>query len=232
MLEELCQELSAAVAGLVPGAPMVWREVGDLRGYFLDEESALRPLPADKVEAVMREPPFWALLWPSGERLCRALAARPDLVAGLSVLDFGSGCGLVACAAARGGAAHTCAVDNDPLAAAAGRLHALANGVELSVRAEVPEGRVDLLLLADFLYDRSHLPLFRYLRARAAEIVVVDSRLTALPEPGLEYLGEATGRAVPDLDPHGEFGRLRFWYQGPRRRDWESCLGLSGPVAR
>ena len=223
--------LRSAVAELLPEAPLVWWPVGELHGFFLEEEAASRPLPADKVDAVMQEPPFWALLWPSGERLCRTLARHPRLVKDRSVLDFGSGCGLVACAAARAGA-RVLAVDSDRLALAACRLNASKNGVEVEALSELGEERVDLLLLADFLYDASHLDLFRTLCSRAEEILVVDSRLKELSEPGFELLGTALGQAVPDLDPHREFGRLRFWYRGFRRPEWEAALGLSEAVAR
>ena len=222
------QELVEAVAALLPDAPLVWREVPGclgLRGLFLEEESALRPLPASLVEAVMREPPFWALLWPSGHAVCRLLARHPDLVLGREVLDFGCGGGLGAGAAARAGAARTWAVDSDPLALKATRLNALENHATIEVDARCDEP-VDLLVLADFLYDQSHLPLFDLLQTRAQEVLVVDSRLARLERPDYVWLGEGEGIAIPDLDPHREFGRLRFWYRGPRFALWRDCCQM------
>jgi predicted nicotinamide N-methyase len=215
-------QLDLALAALVPGAPLVWGEVpscGGLCGLFLEEESALRPLPAACLEAVMAEPPFWALLWPSGHAVCRLLHQHPDLVRGRTVLDFGCGGGLVACTAARAGAARVIAVDIDPLALSAAHCNARVNQVE-PVICDSWEQPVDLLVLADFLYDRSHLPLFERLQARAQEVLVVDSRLTELERPDFLFLGEGAGVAVPDLDPHREFGRLRLWYRGPRGNCW------------
>jgi predicted nicotinamide N-methyase len=225
--EDLSRSLSAAVAGLIPGATLRWYTLpasGGMRGFFLEEESALRPLPADKVEAVMQDPPYWALLWPSGERLCRLLAAHSHLVRGRSVLDFGCGCGLVASAAAREGAAKVWAVDIDPLALTAARLNALENCAKVETRATVGDGPVDLLLVADFLYDNTHLPLFDSLQERAREVLVLDSRLSQLGRADFLFLGESLGKAVPDLDPHREFGRLRFWYRGGRDSEWRKAL--------
>lgn len=229
------QSLTTALAALIPDAALRWHDLpgaGGLRGLFLDEEAALRPLPPDQAEAVMHDPPFWALLWPSGERLCRLFSAWPEAVRGRSVLDFGCGGGLVAAAAAKAGAVTAWAVDIDPLARQATLANAAGNDVELQVGEEAPEDRVDLLLLADFLYDQSHLPLFDRLRARASEVLVVDSRLVALQRDGFVFLGESRGQAVPDLDPHREFGLLRFWYQGPRETEWRDALALSGAVAQ
>ncbi|HEX3945457.1 MAG TPA: 50S ribosomal protein L11 methyltransferase, partial [Rhizomicrobium sp.] len=50
-------------------------------------------------------PPFWAFAWAGGQALARYLLDNPHEVAGRSVLDFGSGSGLVAIAAAKAGAA-------------------------------------------------------------------------------------------------------------------------------
>ena len=47
--------------------------------------------------------PYWAFAWAGGLALARWLQAHPDEVAGRSVLDFGTGSGLVAIVAARGG---------------------------------------------------------------------------------------------------------------------------------
>jgi predicted nicotinamide N-methyase len=236
MKEQLSQTLRQTVADLIPGAPLGWSDLpesGGLRGFFLDQEAALRPLPADKVDLVMREPPFWTLLWPSGELLCRRLASHGQLVQGKTVLDFGCGCGLVAVAAKVAGAARVWAVDCDPLAILASRLTALENRVSVDVAENADQiDAVDLLLLADFLYDQTHMPLFYSLQARANEVLVVDSRLTELDLEGYSYLGTSLGHAVPDLDPHREFGRLRFWYRGSRGAEWKGFLGIPTPVAQ
>ena len=56
-------------------------------------------------------------------------------MAGRRVLDFAAGCGIAAIAAARAGAATVEAAEIDPLAAAAIRLNAAANGQPVTVLA-------------------------------------------------------------------------------------------------
>jgi predicted nicotinamide N-methyase len=74
-------------------------------------------------------PPFWAVAWPGGQALARYLLDHPSAVAGRRVLDFGSGSGLVAIAAAKAGAAAVVAQETDRLAVAAIALNAAANDV-------------------------------------------------------------------------------------------------------
>jgi predicted nicotinamide N-methyase len=102
-------------------------------------------------------PPFWGVVWPGGQALARYLLDHPELVAGRTVLDFGSGSGLVAIAAARAGAASVTACETDPLGQAAIRLNAALNRVPPpacvdDVRAARPDQ--DVVLAGDVWYDR------------------------------------------------------------------------------
>jgi len=74
-------------------------------------------------------PPYWAFAWAGGQALARYVLDHPEEVAGKAVLDFGTGSGLVAIAAACAGAAHVTAAELDPIALAAAGLNAAANGV-------------------------------------------------------------------------------------------------------
>ena len=76
------------------------------------------------------EPPFWAAAWPGGQALARYVLDHPDVVAGRTVLDLGSGSGLVAIAAARAGAATVVASEVDPDGRRAIAVNAAANGVD------------------------------------------------------------------------------------------------------
>ena len=80
---------------------------------------------------------LWAFAWAGGLALARHVMDHPELVAGRRVLDFASGCGLNAIAAAKSGAAHVIATDTDPLAVVALSLNADANGV--AVQASVAD---------------------------------------------------------------------------------------------
>lgn len=101
-------------------------------------------------------PPFWGVAWPGGQALARYLLDQPGLVAGRSVIDIGSGSGLVALAAARAGARRVIAVEPDPLARAAIGLNAAANtvGVPVLVGEIAAAGRAEVVLAGDVWYEQ------------------------------------------------------------------------------
>ncbi len=119
------------------------------RDAFVRAETRLRPVPhapeislhvADEATELWRRteeelgqlglpPPFWAFAWAGGQALARYLLDHPEAVRGRRVLDFASGSGLVAIAAAKAGAAEVDACDIDPFAIAAIGINAAANGV-------------------------------------------------------------------------------------------------------
>jgi len=108
------------------------------------------------------ETPYWAYAWPGGLALALHLAARPEVVRDRSVVEIGAGSGLVAIAAMRAGAASAVAFDTDPLALAALRLNAEANGVPVDARpggfGQFPPDRdpaPGLLLAGDVVYDEA-----------------------------------------------------------------------------
>ncbi|MGG5809345.1 class I SAM-dependent methyltransferase [Falsiroseomonas sp. CW058] len=149
------------------------------------------------------EPPFWAFAWPGGQALARAILDDPARLAGKRVLDFAAGCGIAAIAAARAGAVVE-AAEIDPLAAAALRLNAALNGVDIAVteRDVVGEAcRWDVILAGDVCYEApmtAHiLPWLRGLAA-AAEVWLADPGRAYLPREGLAPV--ATHRVATTLE--------------------------------
>src|SRR5262245_25387498 len=96
----------------VPYAP-------EIRLHLADEVTPLWQSTEEELGALGLPPPFWAFAWAGGQALARYLLDDGRLVAGRRVLDFASGSGLVAIAAARAGAAHVAAAEIDPFAIAA-----------------------------------------------------------------------------------------------------------------
>src|SRR5438477_7468884 len=86
--------------------------------------------------AAPQPPPFWAFAWPGSQALARYLVDAPQTVRGKAVLDFGSGSGLAAIAAASLGAASVVAYDIDPAAVVVQQLNAALNGVTFDSRCE------------------------------------------------------------------------------------------------
>ncbi len=100
--------------------------------------------------------PYWAYPWAGGLALARYLAEHPQAVAGLRVVDLGSGSGLVAVAAAKAGARSVLAVDIDRNAVAAIALNAALNGAAVATcLADVtggPPPDADVVLAGDVFY--------------------------------------------------------------------------------
>lgn len=149
----------------------------DLRLWLIDAQNMDRQFSPEETRRILEEPPYWCFCWASGLVLARWLAARPQWVRDKRVLDFGSGSGVAAIAAARAGAAEVVACDLDPLALAASRANAELNGVELSYSADffAEDDRFDLILVADVLYDRANLPLLDQFLSRGRQALVAES---------------------------------------------------------
>lgn len=146
------------------------------------------------------EPPFWAAAWPGGQALARYVLDVPRTVAGRSVLDLGSGSGLVAVAAALAGADGVVASEIDPFGHAAIAVNAEVNGVPpISVVGDVlgePPPDVDVVLAGDVCYDREMservLPWLEAARERGAEVYLGD--------PGRPYVPVGRLQSVATFD--------------------------------
>ncbi len=166
-------------------------------------------------------PPFWAFAWAGGQALARYVFDHPETVAGRRVLDFASGSGLVAIAAARAGAARVEAADIDAFAAAAIALNAAANGVSVTPRLEDLVGRDegwDAVLAGDICYERDLaarvVDWLGTLAARGATVLIGDPGRAYLPREGLTMLAEyrvPVTRALEDA----EIKRSAVWRLAP-----------------
>jgi predicted nicotinamide N-methyase len=132
-------------------------QVAEIRLHLADDVIGLWQRAEDELTAD-QPPPFWAFAWPGGQALARYVLDHPGLVAGRSVLDLGSGSGLVAIAAAKAGAATVIASEIDSLAVAAIGLNARANGVPApAVVGDALDGDgagADVVLAGDVWYSR------------------------------------------------------------------------------
>jgi predicted nicotinamide N-methyase len=156
------------------------------------------------------DPPFWAAAWPGGQALARYVLDVPGSVAGRRVLDLGSGSGLVAVAAALGGAAGVTASEIDPFGITAIGLNAQLNRVSgISVVGDVlsgPPPSDGIVLAGDVCYDRAMtervLPFLAAARAAGSDVLLGD--------PGRPYLPTDALRRVAAYDvPDGDGGPPR-----------------------
>lgn len=130
--------------------------VAEIRLHLASEVHDLWLKTEEDLEEIGLPPPFWAFAWAGGQGLARYVLDHPETVEGKRVLDFASGSGLVALAAAKAGAAEVLAADIDPWARTAVRLNAALNDVDLAFTDDDLIGRsvdFDVVLAGDVFYD-------------------------------------------------------------------------------
>lgn len=190
----------------LPGIP-------GIRLLLLESSYPQDELSPEAVRRVMDNPLYWTFCWASGQVLARFLLEQPQWVRGKRVLDFGCGSGVVAIAAAQAGAARVVACDIDPLALVATRLNARRSGVSLELAGDffsVP-GEIDIVIVADVLYDRANLSWLQRFVARAPQVLIADSRVKDFNQPPYRQIGRYSGCTLPDLDESAEFRDVRIY---------------------
>ncbi len=155
-------------------------------------------------------PPFWAFAWAGGQALARYILDHPQEVEGKRLLDFASGCGISAIAAAKAGAVRVEASEIDAFALAALRLNSAANAVEIVASGADLVGRDEgweVVLAGDICYERDLAErVFAWLQAlaaRGATVLIGDPGRNYLPKAGLERMisyAVKTTRELEDSD--------------------------------
>ena len=185
--------------------------VPEIKLFLADEMVPIWQLTEDELSQSGLPPPFWAFAWAGGQALARYILDNPELVQERRVLDFASGSGIVAIAAAKAGARSVLAADIDPFAAAACAINAQANQVRVDTTTENLVGTMDthwdVILTGDICYEQ---PLAgeveTWLRAHAAKgslVLIGDPGRTYLPKTGLEQravYNVHTTRELEDMD--------------------------------
>ncbi|MBT8768012.1 class I SAM-dependent methyltransferase [Metapseudomonas boanensis] len=186
----------------------------DLKLWLIDADNMDRAFSPEETRRILEEPPYWCFCWASGLALARWLAEKPDWVVGKRVLDFGTGSGVAAIAAAKAGAAEVVACDLDPLALEACRANAELNGVTLSYSADFfrEQDRFDLIIVADVLYDRANLPLLDHFLTRGRQALVADSRVRDFQHPLYTRLAVLDACTWPDLAEPAEFRNVSLYH--------------------
>jgi len=187
----------------VPHAP-------EISLHVAQEATELWQKTEDELATIGLPPPFWAFAWAGGQALARHLLDDPAIVRGKCVLDFASGSGLVAIAAAKSGAACVEACDIDAFAAEAIALNAAANGVAVMVRLGDLVGRDegwDVVCAGDVCYEKtmaeSVIAWLTRLSERGTQVLIGDPGRSYLPKDKLEPLASyavPVTRSLEDAD--------------------------------
>jgi predicted nicotinamide N-methyase len=187
----------------VPRAP-------EISLYTADEATELWQRTEDELGEIGLPPPFWAFAWAGGQALARYILDNPGIVAGKRVLDFASGSGLVAIAAARAGALRVEACEIDDFAIEAMALNAAENGVVIEPRqgdlVGLDEGW-QVVLAGDVSYERDMAARVTdwldSLRRRGAIVFIGDPGRSYLARDRLESVAEyriPVTRSLEDAD--------------------------------
>ncbi|MBX3583913.1 MAG: methyltransferase [Rhizobiaceae bacterium] len=171
--------------------------VPEIRLHLADEAHDLWQRTEDELAQMGLPPPFWAFAWAGGQGLARYIIDNPESVAGKRVIDFATGSGLVAIAAAMACAGRVTAADIDPFCGAAVKLNAIANGVSLAFVGDNLVGQeieAEVLLAGDVFYDREFadrlVPWFNALSERGIDVLIGDPGRSYLPKERLAKLAE------------------------------------------
>ncbi len=185
--------------------------IPEIRLYQATEVTELWEATEAALEEMGLPPPFWAFAWAGGQALARYILDDPALVRGRRVLDFATGGGLVAIAAALAGAARVTASDIDRFAIAAAEANAAENGVALDLLCDDIVGRTnpgwDVIFAGDICYEQTPSQrMIAWLRTLAADgtpVYLGDPMRTFMPKIGLEELARysvPTTKAIEDTD--------------------------------
>jgi len=183
----------------------------ELTLHLADEITPIWRMTEEALGEMGLAPPFWAFAWAGGQALARYLLDHPAEVAGRRVLDFASGSGIVAIAAARAGAAQVLAADIDAFCAAAVALNAEANGVSVDFTAadllDASPPACEVILAADICYEQplaeKVMAWLRAAHAAGARVLMGDPGRTYFPKSGLVRLAEyqvPTTRELEDME--------------------------------
>ncbi|MBX3484300.1 methyltransferase [Phenylobacterium sp.] len=177
-----------------------------------DEITPIWKMTEEALSEIGLPPPFWAFAWAGGQALARYVLDNPAVVAGKGVVDFASGSGIVAIAAAKAGAARVLAADIDPFCGAALAVNAAANGVacgftDADLLDAPPPAWAEVILAGDICYEK---PLAARVmawlgaaRAAGAAVLIGDPGRSYFPREGLVKLAQyevPTTRELEDME--------------------------------
>ena len=208
--------LTGIIQDFLPGSSVVRQQLPDcpqLSLYLLNEDYPQHGLNPDQVSELMDNPLYWIFCWASGQVLSKFILNQPQWVQGKRVLDFGCGSGVVAIAAALAGASEVIACDIDLDALEATCLNADLNKVSLNItnNYEGIEGDIDLIVVADVLYDKSNFLWLDRFVERADRVLIADSRVKDFDYLPYRQIDRFQSYTLPALNEPADFRDVRIY---------------------
>lgn len=185
----------------------------ELKLCLICADNMSRRFSEDEIRIILDHTPYWSFCWSSGQAMAYYLLQNRRLTEGRSILDFGSGSGVVAIAAAMAGAKKVVACDIDPDAIDAIRFNAELNKVEIDTCDSFDKlsDRFDMILSADFLYDKENQYFLEKFLNYAPLVFVAESRLKSIKITPYEKISEIKTTSLPDLYEPDEFKKVSIY---------------------
>ncbi len=211
----LIHSLTSVLQHKVPNAKLktqVLPMVPEIKLALIEETYPQASLSQEQIDFLMDSPPYWAFCWASGQIMSRYLLDNATEVKGKTVVDFGSGSGVVAIAAKLAGAKRVIALDIDPAALIAAQVNARLNSANMEFKHDITgleiEKSTTTLLIADVFYDRENLPMLKDFILEYGDLIVADSRVKPDSLKGLTEVGRYASSTVPDLGESADFNSV------------------------
>ena len=215
-LENLLEEVNRRLQITLPEATIEITPLPDLipiRLSLINRDFSTGPLAPETMRAVIKNPAYWAFCWGSGLAAASYILKNPELVKNKDICDLGCGSGVVAIAAKKAGAKNVWACDIDQDALVASKLNSLINNVKLDFiqnLEELPE-KVDLMFMADVLYDKNNCSLINSSLECAQKLLISDSRIKTLEDTRFSIFEKKTALTYPNLGEFDEYKEVTFF---------------------
>ncbi len=210
------RELTGYLEASLPGARIESQPlpmIPALELFLLNHDYPQSELSREAIKKLMDDPLYWVFCWASGQVLASFLFEHPEWVRAKRVLDFGCGSGVAGIAAAMAGAREVIACDTDPLALKAAQYNMQHNKVDLELTSDFFSiaGEIDLIIVADVLYDSANIAWLQRFVQRAKRVLIADSRVRDFDYPPYRLIDRREACTVPDLDESAEFRDVRIF---------------------
>lgn len=188
--------------------------------WLIDENFCHQDLTPEIIENLWANCPYWVFAWASGQVLAHYILQNPHIVKDKIVMDFGAGSGIVGIAAKIAGAKQVICCDIDKVSLLACQANAELNGQSIDLLDNLLElkhqfglDKVDVLLVADVLYDKRNLPLLDIFLDFAHGIWVADSRVKNFAHTHYKKITTLDNTTtLPDMDEAKQFNQVVIYH--------------------
>lgn len=202
----LWERLDKSIQQMLPDARLKVQPLSqcpEIKLALIDPDCLRRKFTLEEQVQIERFPAYWSHCWAAGHALAAEILRHSEWVSGKTVLDIGTGSGVVAVAAAMAGANRVIAADLDPDSLDACQLNARLNGVEIISCGDFTllNEHIDLIFVADLLYDQNNLGLLNLFSNYANQVILAESRSPDISHKQYQWVSRLHSSTEPDVYP-------------------------------